>query len=348
MTMTKEEILKRMMDAVSSVFDKREGSVIHDALAPVAYELSVAYEELEQLYKNTFAGTADRDGLILRAQEIGLSPYQATYAVRKAKFTPSSLSVEVGSRFNYEDINFTVLEIIGLGLYSVQCETPGDVGNYGSGQLIPIDYIQGLEKAELLEDVLVYGEEEENTEDFRQRYFDSIIGNAIDGNIAQYEKWCRDFKGIGNFKILPLWNGANTVKVSILGVDNKPASDVIVNDFQNYLDPTKNGLGNGQAPIGAIVTVSTATTKTINVSATVTLKSGYTEAIGINEELEEFIKSIAYKKSDVNYYSIASIINENECIDTVKSVTLNGYTSNISLDTEQVAVLGRVDITYGV
>lgn len=340
--MTKEEILKRMMSAVSNVFDKREGSVIHDALAPVAYELSVAYEELEQKYKNTFAGTANRDGLILRAEEIGLKPYEATYAVRKAKFTPETLEIEAGTRFNFEDLNFVVLGFIEDGIYSVQCETAGEVGNFGSGQLIPIDYIQGLNTSELLEEVLVYGEEDESTEDFRTRYFDTITNNAIDGNVAQYEKWCRDFDGIGNFKILPLWNGANTVKVSILSADNDVASDVLVNDFQNYLDPTKNGLGNGQAPIGAIVTVSTAKTKAVNIAAKVTLKTGYSDVVGLEDDLREFLKSIAYKKSEVNYYAVATVISENESIDTVESVSVNGSTSNIVLGTEEIAVLGEV------
>lgn len=340
--MTKEEILKRMMSAVSNVFDKREGSVIHDALAPVAYELSVAYEELEQFYKNTFAGTANRDGLILRAEEIGLKPYEATHAIRKAKFTPETLEVEAGTRFNFEDLNFVVLGQIEDGVYSVQCETAGEVGNYGTGQLIPIDYVQGLNTSELLEEVLVYGEEQESTEDFRQRYFDTITNNAIDGNVAQYEKWCRDFDGIGNFKILPLWNGANTVKVSILSADNDVASDILVTNFQNYLDPTKNGLGNGQAPIGAIVTVTTAKTKAVNVSASVTLKSGYSDVVGLEDDLREFFKSIAYKKSEVNYYAIATVINENKSIDTVESVSVNGSTSNISLGSEEIAKLGEV------
>lgn len=41
--MTYENILKDMLGRVTSDVDKREGSVIYDALAPAAYKLAEAY-----------------------------------------------------------------------------------------------------------------------------------------------------------------------------------------------------------------------------------------------------------------------------------------------------------------
>ena len=40
--MTFDEIMERLLERVPDTFDKREGSVIWDALAPAAYELSLA------------------------------------------------------------------------------------------------------------------------------------------------------------------------------------------------------------------------------------------------------------------------------------------------------------------
>ena len=37
--MTYEQILERMLSRVPNTFDKREGSVIFDAIAPSAYEI---------------------------------------------------------------------------------------------------------------------------------------------------------------------------------------------------------------------------------------------------------------------------------------------------------------------
>ena len=43
---TEEVILQRMMDRVPSSMDKREGSIIHDALAPTAIEHQLLYIDL--------------------------------------------------------------------------------------------------------------------------------------------------------------------------------------------------------------------------------------------------------------------------------------------------------------
>lgn len=341
--MTYEEILQDALDRVPDTFDKREGSVIYDALAPCCYELALAYADMERKLKNTYAGTAEREGLILRAAEIDLTPNPATYAIRKGVFTPANIDV-LNQMFNLEDLNFIATRKISDGVYEMTCQTIGEVGNYGSGTIIPVNYINGLQTATLEAEVLVYGEEEESTEDFRQRYFETLKNEAIDGNIAQYKKWCNEYSGIGNAKIFPLWNGANTVKVSILNSENGVASSQLVDAFQNYLDPNSKGLGNGKAPIGAIVTVSTATTKTINISATVTLKAGYTSIIGLEDDLREFFKSIAYIKSVVSYIAVGAVIFDNESIDNVTNLKINNSTSDIPLGDEEIAILGTVNV----
>lgn len=354
-----ETILQRMLDRVPDTFDKREGSVIYDALAPAAYELAVAYADMEKKRKNTFAGTADRDGLIECCAEIGITPHEATYATRKGLFTPSTLEIKIGERFNFDDLNFIVSEKLAAGEYALVCETAGAIGNYGTGRLIPINYINGLETA-MLVDVLIYGEEEESTEDLRQRYFDTLPTFTIDGNLAQYRKWCKNYPGVGKFKLFPLWNGKNTVKVSILSADNTAASDTLISDMQEYLDPPKEvinddvaaanypqgrGLGNGQAPIGAVVTVTTATEKPINLNAALILKEGYTKPIGLEEGLKAYFDGVNYSRDFVSYIAIGAIFQTNDTIDSVVQLTMNGGQADIPLATEEIAALGTLDWT---
>ena len=61
-----KSILKRMLDRIPNNFDKREGSIIYDALAPCAMELMNMYISLNTVLKETFGDTASRDFLILR------------------------------------------------------------------------------------------------------------------------------------------------------------------------------------------------------------------------------------------------------------------------------------------
>ena len=343
--MTFEEIMERLLERVPDTFDKREGSVIWDALSPAAYELSLAYADMEAKRRNTFAGTADREGLIECCKEIGITPNPATYAVRQAIFTPLDLEVAIGERFNFEDLNFMVTEKISAGVYALTCETLGTAGNYGTGTLIPVNYMKGLQTANLTDTVLIYGEEEEETEVLRQRYFDTLPTFTIDGNIAQYEKWCKNFPGIGKFKIFPTWNGKNTVKVSILSAENTLASKTLIDDFQEYLDPGRTGLGNGQAPIGAVVTVTTAAEKKINVSAQLILKSGYEEPLGLEDELQAYFNSVSYSRNFISYIAVGAIFQNNDSIDSVVGLSINGGQVDVPLGDEEIAVKGALEWT---
>ncbi len=66
--------------------------------------------------------------------------------------------------------------------------------------MIPIDYIQGLKTAELTE-ILIPGEDEEDTEKLRQRYFDSFKDSAFGGNVRDYLNKTKSIPGVGSVKV---------------------------------------------------------------------------------------------------------------------------------------------------
>lgn len=200
-----EEILERMLARVSDKFDKREGSVIFDTHSPTAIELQLLYVELNTLIAEAYGDSASREFLIRRCKERGITPYEATKAILKGEFTPKNIDV-TGQRFNISSLNFIVLEKIADGEYQVQCETPGIVGNQQLGTMIPIEYIEGLETAELT-GVLIPGEDEEDTEDLRKRYFDSFNEKAFGGNVQDYLEKTNAIPGVGSTKVTRVWNG---------------------------------------------------------------------------------------------------------------------------------------------
>lgn len=201
---TYEVILQRMLDRVSNKLDKRPGAVIWDTHSPTAIEFQVLYIELDQIYKETFGDTASREYLIKRAKERGLSPYPASSAVLRGEFTPTNIDV-LGKRFNRDKLNFIVTAKISDGVYQVTCETAGEVGNQYLGSLIPIDYIDGLETATLTE-VLIPGEDEEGTEEFRTRYYNSFNDLAFGGNLTDYKNKVKALSGVGDVKVTRVWN----------------------------------------------------------------------------------------------------------------------------------------------
>lgn len=201
---TYDIILERMMNRVPDKLDKRPSSLIYDTHSSTAIELQILYIELETLIQNSYGDTAAREFLILLAKDRGLSPEPATNAVLKGEFTPTTIDV-TGKRFNIGDLNYIVTEKIADGQYQMQCESIGEVGNQYLGQMIPIDYIDGLETAQLTE-VLIPGEDEEDTEVFRQRYYNSFDSQVFGGNKQDYLEKVNSISGVGSSKITRVWN----------------------------------------------------------------------------------------------------------------------------------------------
>ena len=181
------------------------GSLIYDTHSSTAIELQILYIELEYLIKNSYGDTAAREFLVMLCKDRGITPESATNAVLKGEFTPTDIDV-TGQRFNIGSLNYVVTEQIAPGQYQVMCETAGVIGNQYLGQMIPMEYIDGLETATLTE-VLVPGEDEEETEALRQRYFDSFNEQAFGGNRAAYLEAVRKIDGVGDVKVTRVWNG---------------------------------------------------------------------------------------------------------------------------------------------
>lgn len=204
---TYEVILERMLARVNEKFDKREGAVIFDTHSPTAIEFQILYIELDTILREAYGDTASREFLILRCKERGITPDPATNAILRGVFTPSNIDV-IGKRFNIGTMNYVVLREAtdGEGGYEVQCETPGIIGNQYLGQMIPIEYIDGLETATLTE-ILIPGEDEEDTEVLRDRYFASFEEKAFGGNRADYINKTNTIPGVGSTKVTRVWNG---------------------------------------------------------------------------------------------------------------------------------------------
>lgn len=347
---TYEVILQRMLDRVPNNMDKREGSIIFDALAPAAVELQLMYIELDTILKETFADTAQRDYLVRRAAERGIKPYEATYATLKGIFTPSSLEIPIGSRFSCNELNYVITSKIQDGEYQLQCETLGVDGNANFGDLIPIDYIQGLETAKLTE-LLIPGEDEEDVESLRERYFASFETKPYGGNKKDYIQKTNAIAGVGSTKVTPIWQGGGTVLLTILNSEYSKASNALIKAVQEEIDPTQDGTGMGIAPIGHIVTVQTVEEVPINVKATFGFDEGYsfnslksTIQNVISEYLLDLRKNWANQISTVVRISqIETKILQIEGIIDIQNTKINGSTSNLTLTEYQVPIFGGVN-----
>ena len=176
-----DELMERKLEQVSQKRDRRQGSIIFDAIAPNAAETAIFYADLAMLENRTYGDTATEEDLTKRCMERGVFRKEATKATLLGNFTDRSgngCNIPMGMRFNLEELNYVVTEKTEtVGQYLLECETAGEAGNQYLGDLTPITYLEGLAKGELIE-LVTEGEDEESDESLRKRYYSSFSGKA--------------------------------------------------------------------------------------------------------------------------------------------------------------------------
>lgn len=352
---TYEKILERSLQRVGADVDKREGSLIMNAIAPVSAEHANIYILLDGIISDGYADTASREYLIKRCAERGITPHPATHAVLKGRF---NMEIPIGSRFNLDELNYKAIKFIeskseGEALYyyyQMQCETVGTDGNKHFGELSSIEFISNDLEGSLVE-LLIPAEDDEDTEILRKKYFASFSSNPFGGNKQDYKEKTNSLDGVGGTVVIPVWAGGGTVKLIIIDSEfSKPTPELIA-FVQEAIDPAPQGTGTGIAPIGHIVTVVGAEERSINVSCTVILLEGYTLTpvkAKIKEAIEGYFLEMRKAWENGNLIvRVSQIENRILNIDGVLDVLntkINGSTENLPLNIEEIPVIGNVEV----
>lgn len=348
--MTFDYIMNRMLESVPDTVDKREGSIIYDALSPAAAELAKAYMELDVVMDETFVDTASLQYLMLRCKERGVAIQGETAAVIEGVFTPSSVELTAGLRFNCDEVNYTITEKISAGHYKLEAKTLGTVGNKYTGLLLPIQTVNGLETAQIAA-VLIPAEDGDTTDTLREKYYASIDGEAFGGNVADYREKVNAITGVGGVKVYPVWNGGGTVKLTIIASDFTAPSTELISKVQTAIDPEQNhGEGMGLAPIGHTVTVTGAKYADLTITANVTFAAGWNWENGksqlvsaANAYLDELCKAWADSETTVVRISqIETHLLTADCVVDVDGTTVNGDTKNIELAADEIPRLSTI------
>lgn len=348
--MTFDYIMGRMLESVPDTVDKREGSIIYDALSPAAAELAKCYMELDVVMDETFVDTASLQYLMLRCKERGVAIQGETAAVIEGVFTPSSVELSAGLRFNCDEVNYVVTEKISAGRYKLEAETLGTAGNKYTGLLLPIQTVNGLETASIAA-VLIPAEDGDTTDTLREKYYASIDGEAFGGNVADYREKVNAITGVGGVKVYPVWNGGGTVKLTIIASDYTAPSDTLIDKVQTEIDPEGNqGEGLGLAPIGHTVTVTGAKYSDIAITANVTFASGWTWensksqlTNAVNTYFDELCKEWSENETTIVRISqIETHLLTADCVVDIDGTTINGVAKNVELAADEIPRLKTI------
>lgn len=347
--MTFDYILKRALSNIPGNIDKRQGSVIYDAIAPCCFEIAEIYKGLDNVIKQTFADSSDRAFLIMRAKERGLSPKASSPAIMKGVFNKD---VPIGSRFYIDGFTYYVSEKISDGVFKIICETNGTEGHRHFGALLPLENIEGLETAEIT-DVLVTGEDEEDTESFRKRYMESFCALSFGGNKKDYIEKTNLISGVGGCKVYPAAYGGGTVKLVIISSDYSSVSNEFLAAVKNEADPYNyDGEGVGFAPIGHKVYVESVAEKSIDINISMEFSESYNLKYisnNVYEKISEYFYELSKSWSDCDKIEIVAMkigaeIFEINGIKNISSVSIANQDSFISLllSENEIPVAGKI------
>ncbi len=332
--MTFENIMDDMLSRVTNDVDKREGSIIYDALAPCAYKLAESYFMLNNFIDLVSGDTAVGEFLDRVVADYGITRKPATFAIRQIE---TSSSVSIGTEWGLNETSYIITELISMNIYKAQCEQLGSIGNTYTGQLENIDNVSGITAT--LTDIITAGEDAETDDNLRARFYTQIQAPSTSGNADNYKKWALEVPGVGDAKVFPLWNGNGTVKMIV--VDENMAIDTTLPiTVFNYIETVR--------PIGATVTVESPGEKLINVSASVTLdnsktleevKTAFTSALSL------YLREIVFKTYSVSYARIGSLLLSTSGVADYSNLLVNGETANISLSDTEIPILGTVTLS---
>lgn len=332
--MTYEGLLQTMLDMVPNNVDKREGSIIYDALAPCAYFLAQQSFKLDNFVDLVFSDTAIGEYLDKAVAPFGIIRKTATAAVRRMTATGT---VALQTRWGISNLVYVVTDELAPNIYEVTCETVGDIGNQYSGEMQPISNVVGV--TAVLEDIITAGTDEETDEAMRERLYLKVRLPATSGNIYHYQQWAMSVPGTGAAKVFPLDDGPGTVTVLVVN-DDKEVSENLPVTVAEHIETVR--------PIGATVTVSSPEALTVDVTANVLLdgsktveqvKSAFTAA------LDAFLKSTIFTIYRVSYAKLGSLLLDTPGVEDFDAFQLNAGIGNIAVGEKQIPVIGTITLT---
>ena len=344
MSKTYEEIKQRILNNTDIEVDKREGSFLNNMVSPLSYELAKFYIEQTDLVNMAFVKNGYFNYLDAKCEEYGISRKQGTKAVGEVIFTgENGTLISNGTVLFVDDLYFVVLN--DATITENQTELVVEALEVGKQyNLLANTKLTLTEPINGVNDIYVKsnfenGTDIESDEDLRERFFTTIKKSYTSGNVAHYEMWTLEVDGTGACKVYPLKNGNGTVEIVITNSDMLGASSELIESVKANIEEKR--------PIGASVTVVSATEKAINVSATIRLIKGYDiEEVKAEfaTKLTQYLKEIAFKDTYISIARLGNLLLDTTGVFDYADFKVNGANSNIILSDTDVPKVGELSL----
>lgn len=342
-----EDIKADILARITGI-DKREGSFVSDMVSSVSMEMEAEYQELSNMLDRMFITTNSGDYLDRRAGEYGITRKDGTKATGTITFSgnadvtiPAGTLVATKSGLTFETTEEGTIETEDVDVL-IRSLSIGAKYNVAASQIteLPVGVIGVTEITNGVE--TTGGTDGETDAELRKRLMLRLQNPPTSGNESHYKMWALEVDGIGDARVFPEDGGAGTVKIIPVTTQKRaPNSDTIAKVLSHIEE---------NRPIGASVAVVAPQETAINVSAVITLNSGYTLndiKEGYTEALTKYLTDSVLKLYTVDYYKCLSLFYDLPGVSKVTSFKLNNATSNVTISDANIQVIGTVTITEG-
>ncbi len=349
-------IMARIMQRLPDNYDTREGSTTWDIIAGVALEIANEYVNINSILDLGFVVTTNGAYLDYHAAEVGITRLNAVKSKGIINLTGTNgILIPVGTKFGNE---------VQIGVDPIEFETDSDVTISGGVATPAITAVVAGTDSNVIASTIIRqitiisgivtvnndaattgGADAEIDDELKARVLRRVRQTSHGGNIGDYILWAQQAsEDVGKVGIDPLGSGAGTVDVYILQRDNTIAPAGLILTVQNYIKPATGDIE--RAPIGADVTVASATLDTVNVNVDISALPGFTIAdviLDVVAAIEKFLEDLPIG-DDVLFYEVASTIQNVIGVNTMNTFTVDGGAVDVVIAATDKAMPGTITV----
>lgn len=346
---TVNEIYEELKDA----FEAEAGITLNDSgdmalrFRALAAQLVSLQAQAEYAQRQCFPQTATGEALDSHALQRGLSRKPAEKASGTLRFSVSApavseIAIPAGTRcVTPDEMEFTVTEggVIAVGStyadVAAEAVTAGAKGNIAADSTVFMELPPVGVSGCAVPAAFSGGCDEESDDALRARVLESYRSIANSGNAAYYRQLALNAEGIAAVSVQPRHRGRGTVDITIATAEGVPSTAVL---------SRVSSLFNGRREICVDVDVKAPTTHAVDVTAEISVESGYDGAevcARVEEALENHFTGAILGKG-VKLAELGSII---FAVEGVENYAVSEPTADLAASPTVLPVLGELDIS---
>ena len=363
-----DTIHARMLADLPSNIDQTEGGFAWDMTYPSAIEKSYAMEALNTVVQIMFPEWATGYFLDLHARRVGISRKDAVAATGYVRVIGTT-NVLIARNFVFctpatptsSSIEFLATEAVTLeynestedfrAIVPVVCSEAGIVGNVPKDSVIlmsvPLTGITEVTNPA----AMGAGAEQETDDELRERIMeiDRTRESSFIGNDNDYVRWAKQIEGVGSAATIREWMGpgTGTVKLLIMDTEGEPAGQTLIDKVYDHIAGTDDDPGTRLMPIGAILTVATATPFGLDIAAEVELEEGVALST-VEASFRAALLTVFDKAKEdkvLRYVDVCNALHDTAGVVDYFNLTVNEDTRNIAIAIDDFPTISTMTLT---